>query len=380
MMAEEFPDKIKNFLNPATREATQKCPSPACHVPMEICNYIQQQDQSSLDPGPLIGYLHYSDADRVVTKLILCGLLPACLEYIEKHKSDKRSCPGKAGKFCEAMVGTACNTDIPWTLSWHMRISLRSDLHGTSADWIGLAMLKIFLFAVRVLARPTGVHQQDPILAAHFTRLVARCLWVLDSEELDRELLQVGADEKQWREAMVVAQHQARSSSVYAWYITPDALPRVLQSLSIEDRALCQWMLRDDVFHAVQGWLASGAWKRSKEIAATAPSWARLRALLQVGCQVSSSSSGNTNNMLQLNEEWHRATLEAAANLRMRSHEERDGSKGFMCSAPGCSQAGSMKCGSCHKASYCSKDCQLRHWKLAHKEECKLLRSSKHKK
>lgn len=48
--------------------------------------------------------------------------------------------------------------------------------------------------------------------------------------------------------------------------------------------------------------------------------------------------------------------------------------KGRICARPGCSEhSGScksmMRCGRCHIAHYCSKDCQRKHW-AAHKPLC----------
>ena len=34
-----------------------------------------------------------------------------------------------------------------------------------------------------------------------------------------------------------------------------------------------------------------------------------------------------------------------------------------------------LKCSQCKAASYCSKECQLKHWKSGHKQECKLAQS-----
>ena len=39
----------------------------------------------------------------------------------------------------------------------------------------------------------------------------------------------------------------------------------------------------------------------------------------------------------------------------------------YQCGAKGCEV---LKCAGCHKARYCSKDCQTLHWKNSHKDEC----------
>ena len=36
-----------------------------------------------------------------------------------------------------------------------------------------------------------------------------------------------------------------------------------------------------------------------------------------------------------------------------------------------CTRAGAKKCSRCNTARYCSADCQLAHWRAAHKAECK---------
>eukprot|EP00515_Schizochytrium_aggregatum_P006955 CAMPEP_0202077520 /NCGR_PEP_ID=MMETSP0964-20121228/5424_1 /ASSEMBLY_ACC=CAM_ASM_000500 /TAXON_ID=4773 /ORGANISM="Schizochytrium aggregatum, Strain ATCC28209" /LENGTH=546 /DNA_ID=CAMNT_0048644801 /DNA_START=46 /DNA_END=1686 /DNA_ORIENTATION=- len=41
------------------------------------------------------------------------------------------------------------------------------------------------------------------------------------------------------------------------------------------------------------------------------------------------------------------------------------------CCAFGCDRAAELKCSNCHKVQYCSRDCQVRHWRNGHKQECK---------
>eukprot|EP00512_Aurantiochytrium_limacinum_P005192 CAMPEP_0171498302 /NCGR_PEP_ID=MMETSP0958-20121227/7770_1 /TAXON_ID=87120 /ORGANISM="Aurantiochytrium limacinum, Strain ATCCMYA-1381" /LENGTH=436 /DNA_ID=CAMNT_0012032677 /DNA_START=1 /DNA_END=1308 /DNA_ORIENTATION=+ len=42
-----------------------------------------------------------------------------------------------------------------------------------------------------------------------------------------------------------------------------------------------------------------------------------------------------------------------------------------ICSNDGCNKRSEMICGGCHKATYCSRDCQLAHWRSGHKAICK---------
>src|SRR5271170_3017625 len=40
------------------------------------------------------------------------------------------------------------------------------------------------------------------------------------------------------------------------------------------------------------------------------------------------------------------------------------------CRADGCQNEGTMKCGRCNSAKYCSRECQIAHWKSKHKQIC----------
>lgn len=40
------------------------------------------------------------------------------------------------------------------------------------------------------------------------------------------------------------------------------------------------------------------------------------------------------------------------------------------CNLDGCTNDGTMKCSRCHTARYCSKECQIAHWRKTHKRTC----------
>src|SRR6266496_6695464 len=40
------------------------------------------------------------------------------------------------------------------------------------------------------------------------------------------------------------------------------------------------------------------------------------------------------------------------------------------CNLDRCTNDGTMKCGRCHTARYCSKECQIAHWRQTHKRSC----------
>ena len=346
MVAEEFPQPIQRFLNTGRsmdNDATTKCcPSSSCSLPESISRYLLQKGAPA--------FQGYSDADKYSAKLVLSGLLPACLAFIENHRQGCIGVPMASGLFI-----TACETDIIWI---HIH-SAREQ----GQTLIGLAVLKVFLWSLWRLAE-SGEEHKDASITVGLTRLVARCMRVSDEESFNRGLLEVGADERKWQAAVILARQEYNDSSGSTWFVSPDALPRVLKCPTPKDQTLCQWMLRPEVFNAIEGWIASGAWKRSPEVARDAPSWKRLRELFLVGCKCEEMSP----------EVWEKETLNKAAKLRTRSYEERDGSKGYICSAEKCEMPGTMKCSACSKARYCSKECQRTHWKQTHREECKRLK------
>lgn len=51
--------------------------------------------------------------------------------------------------------------------------------------------------------------------------------------------------------------------------------------------------------------------------------------------------------------------------------------KSFKCKNCGISGTSHMRCGQCRIYRYCSKDCQKKHWKAGHKEECQLFTAKK---
>lgn len=232
----------------------------------------------------------------------------------------------------------------------------------SSKALVDLATLKILLSAINFIGRNDGSFARNEELLAQITRLIPRCLAHFMNAGLERDLLQLGLND--WSAAAEAATQECENPSAHK-YVSSRSLARLIEEPSSQDRLLLKWLLRQDVSNALESWFQGGAWKRDVKVAVKAPSWKRVRSLLVVGYK----HSLQDDNTSSLEEE----TVLVAAQLLTRSMEERDGTKSYICSAQGCNGDGHMKCGRCKKANYCSKGCQMTHWKQGHKQECKQL-------
>jgi len=177
-------------------------------------------------------------------------------------------------------------------------------------------MVKEFLSALWCLAHRGGEHKNATI-AVGLARLVSRCMRKSDEQVFDRDLLEMGADERKWQAAVVQARKEYNDGSASSWFVSADALPHAAVSNAKRPHVVPV----DASMRGIQcdeGWIASGAWKRSPEVARNAPSLKGHWELSLIGCQCDKMSP----------EDWEKETPDKAAKLPTRLHEERGGSRG----------------------------------------------------
>jgi hypothetical protein len=284
-----------------------------------------------------------SEADKQFAALLLSGLIEACCDGIDDPAFDAES-----KNIIGWLLNTGITTDIPWmwikafqslegtpddNAKWwkatapcgEVSITLKMHLHKNFdravdlTSLIGLASLKIGLQGIRVLSRHDG-HHPDSQIVFQLTRLFARCFSLYGST-LDIALLRMGASNAEtWETAAQKARNEYVQGGIASCMITPSALEHILARPSPEDRVLCQWMMgtSQGVFVTLAGWLAGGAWRRTPEVAAKAPSWKLFRELLFVGAQGSVGTwSSNV---------WKEKTHQAVCKSQETPLEQRNGS------------------------------------------------------
>eukprot|EP00550_Attheya_septentrionalis_P000063 CAMPEP_0198287470 /NCGR_PEP_ID=MMETSP1449-20131203/6271_1 /TAXON_ID=420275 /ORGANISM="Attheya septentrionalis, Strain CCMP2084" /LENGTH=416 /DNA_ID=CAMNT_0043985429 /DNA_START=99 /DNA_END=1349 /DNA_ORIENTATION=- len=381
--------------------------------------------QGNGHPEAILPYLQKDDADSRMARLIGSGLIPSLLNVMLEGTGNQQT--------CRVLLHVAVHTDGPWQRFMVVRHFCRSlnatgyshqDLDGllfqlqdappvsasglVPTPLLDLARLHMLVHAIRFLDKykyedETDIEEQNLIM--NVTRLVARCLSQIEGG-VDDEWLQWAAavsiaDPTQYKNAVVRAVRQEVSKKLLSTALVSDP-DRWLEPVKAQDADLVEWIARSaGIYESLAGWIVGGAWKRSADIARTAPSWRKVRELLVLGARGSSGEikgGGFIAASLTLANEL-RATpqeakdgsfftmpiksvppLSAHRDLLMTSgggtgessstrSSGRNGSTGI-CSRPTCNNSAEKQCAGCKQMVYCSRDCQVRHWKDGHNNDC----------
>jgi hypothetical protein len=117
---------------------------------------------------------------------------------------------------------------------------------------MNLAYVKMAIGAIRFLGRSERSLDKDTTVAA--LRLIWRTLIIVPTfDSLDQKILWTGALESRWQRAAQSSRSECDSNRPMSHFVHPTALEYILETPSPQNQALLRWILRHDVFVAING-------------------------------------------------------------------------------------------------------------------------------